>query len=71
MARPHGVCWQARPMSARIARLCPPGPWWYVALCVECRWVSLDWKHKDQAEWDRDNHNDALHPPQSGRGDRA
>lgn len=48
--------------GARVARFGSPGPWWYLAACVECRWVGLDWKHKEQAVLDRDDHNAREHP---------
>lgn len=36
----------------RIARLLPPGLWWYIAVCEEHRWVGMSWKHKENAEGD-------------------
>lgn len=38
-----------------------PGRRWYFASCQNCRWLGLDWKDKNQAKLDRDNHNAAKH----------
>lgn len=50
------------PRGARIARLCPPGVWWYLAVCEDCRWTGMSWKYKQHAETERDRHNERTHP---------
>ncbi len=47
--------------QARIARFELPGKRWFFASCQSCRWVGLDWKDKEQARRDRDEHN--TRPP--------
>ncbi len=46
---------------ARIARFELPGKRWFFASCQGCRWVGLDWKDKEQARRDRDEHNRKAH----------
>lgn len=47
--------------KARVARLCLPGPMWYLAVCESCRWAGLSWKHRVWAEGERDRHNERKH----------
>ena len=49
-------------MSARVARFELPGKCWYFAVCPECLWIGLDWKHKKMALEQRDSHNELRHP---------
>ena len=44
----------------RIARLLPPGLWWYIAVCEEHRWVGMSWKHKENAEGDLAHHRNFI-----------
>jgi hypothetical protein len=48
-------------MSARVARLCLPGPMWFIALCEDCAWVDMSWKDKSWAVRARDAHNATRH----------
>lgn len=53
--------------TARVARLTPPGPWWYIAVCEPCRWSSgLSWKHKGWADDEARKHDAQAHPSPSG-----
>lgn len=49
-------------MPARLARLQPAGRQWYFAVCMDCKWVGLDWKHKPNAKADVIKHNEKTHP---------
>lgn len=48
-------------MTARVARLCPPGKWWFIAVCEGCRWTGMSWRDKSWAVSERDQHNEREH----------
>ncbi len=48
-------------MKARVARFELPGPRHYVASCQACRWLGLDWRYKEMAQKERDDHNAMTH----------
>lgn len=44
-------------VGARVARFELPGKRWYIAACLDCRWVSLDWREKGWAKSEAKDHN--------------
>lgn len=48
-------------MKARVARLCQPGPMWYLAVCEACRWADMSWKQRSWAILACDQHNKLHH----------
>lgn len=48
-------------MSARVARLRPPGNWWYLAVCEECDWCDMSWRYEAWAKDGAQKHNAQKH----------